>query len=447
MIITITIRYTPSTLTIIHAIIPIFTFIAGFKRWKRGADCNKVQYQNQNKKGQSHDILWQTTLIKESKITLDVFKTKLFYTILLYKMLFQVASMLKFGEYELSSGQVSDHYFDLREFMGQPKALRMVIQQLTPSSEPESELVCGVPYGAIPLATAYSMEYNVAQIMLRKTPKPYGTRNLIEGCGGPFSGFVTLIDDVWTTGQSMRKAQKQLEDANFIVERKIVILYRGEEEPPADLEYLYTEKEIMALPLTRFRRHLHQRGKTCFAADLPTMHEIVTLTRRLNETYSDLSVVKLHPELIEDWSEEGLLELMVLKESHDFLLWADIKICEVPHIALKQLEKYSWADIISIMSVVGEETLNKLQERAKEIEDKRKYPMMLVLVNSLHTEGRQLWTDDGDFNNINWINIVGSVGKRIPGLTYIRAGLHAETKTKETFCDLEVRGRSLIERF
>lgn len=359
----------------------------------------------------------------------------------MYKMLFQLASTLTFGEYELSSGKTSGHYFDLRRFISQPKSLRRLVQEINPSDK--SEVICGVPYGAIPLATAYSLEHNVGQIILRKEAKKYGTQKLVEGCDNPFDGFVTLIDDVWTTGASMRKAQEVLENENFIVERKMVILYRGEGEPPADLEYMFTEKEIMELPLTHFRRHLYNMGNLCFAADLPTMDEILDQIRIVADTTCGLSVVKLHPELIDGWSEEGLLELMVLKENLGFLLWSDIKICEVPHIALKQLERCSWADLVSVMSLVGEETLNALQKRSKELGDKRKYPLMLVLVNTLHTEGRQLWSDEQDLTHINWTNVVGSVGRRIPGLVYIRAGIHPEDK--EAFCDLQVRGRSLIK--
>lgn len=70
---------------------------------------------------------------------------------------------------------------------------------------------------------------------------------------------------------------------------------------------------------------------------------------------------------------------------------------------------------------------------------------MLILVSTLNTEGRQLWSDTQDFKDVEWTNFVGSVGCKIPGLVYIRAGI--SPTDKEIHCDLQVRGRSLIDSF
>ena len=356
-----------------------------------------------------------------------------------------IGNTISFGEFELSSGKKSDHYFDLRKLISDPQILKRIVCQIK-TEENSEEIICGVPYGAIPLATAYSLEHNVGLLILRKEPKNHGCKKLIEGGDNLSDRSVTLIDDVWTTGKSMKQAQQQLENEGFVVKRKVVILYRGEGEPPEDLEYLFVEKELLELPIIRFKKHLYNKGTLCFAADLPLMSEIVDKIHLVN-LHSELSVVKLHPELIEDWSEESIASLCALSDEMGFLLWADIKICEVPHIALKQLEKYAWADLVSVMSIVGAETLSKLQDKAEELGSKCKYPqspLMLILVSTLHTEGNKIWSDEQDFEEIEWTNFVGSVGRRVPGLTYIRAGIpHTEI---DSHCDLQVRGRSLIDK-
>jgi len=56
------------------------------------------------------------------------------------KMLTHIASTLSFGEFELSSGRKSNHYFDLRTFISQPQTLRMIVRQIKPLEK--SELVC-----------------------------------------------------------------------------------------------------------------------------------------------------------------------------------------------------------------------------------------------------------------------------------------------------------------
>jgi uridine monophosphate synthetase len=87
--------------------------------------------------------------------------------------------------------------------------------------------LCGVPYGAVPLATAVALENGKPLIMLRKEIKQHGLQKLVEGHYQQ-GDVVLLVEDVITSGSSILETVTQLEAHGLVVKDVVVILDRQE---------------------------------------------------------------------------------------------------------------------------------------------------------------------------------------------------------------------------
>ena len=67
---------------------------------------------------------------------------------------------IKFGSFQLKNGITSPIYFDLRVIISSPKLLKDVSRVLTEkiNSLTKPDLICGVPYTALPIASIISVE-------------------------------------------------------------------------------------------------------------------------------------------------------------------------------------------------------------------------------------------------------------------------------------------------
>ena len=68
-------------------------------------------------------------------------------------------------------------------------------QQVCPEAVARSDLLCGVPYTALPLATLMSVDCDKPMLIRRKEAKSYGTAQILEGKYTP--GLRCLIIEVF----------------------------------------------------------------------------------------------------------------------------------------------------------------------------------------------------------------------------------------------------------
>jgi len=136
------------------------------------------------------------------------------------------AGCIKFGSFTLKSGMQSPIYLDLRQIITYPKLLADVAQAYLPLlATLEFSRLAGLPYAAIPIATAISLAGNYPMIYPRKEVKTYGTKAQIEG-EYHAGETVIVIDDLATTGGSKFEAIEKLTGVGLVVKDVVVLVDR-----------------------------------------------------------------------------------------------------------------------------------------------------------------------------------------------------------------------------
>jgi orotate phosphoribosyltransferase len=161
---------------------------------------------------------------------------------------------LQFGAYKLTSGKISPYYIDLRVVPSFPDAFQKVCDFYVGFIRDEIgvknfERMAGIPVAGIPFAALIAYSLQKPFLYVRKGVRLHGRQRRIEGILAP-GDRVLLIDDLITTGLSLRKAAKGLIAEGGVVTDAVVLLDREEggkeklEKSGIKLHALLTMSEI-----------------------------------------------------------------------------------------------------------------------------------------------------------------------------------------------------------
>jgi len=313
---------------------------------------------------------------------------------------------LKTGNFILSSGKKSNFYVDLRILQSHPKTMQIICKEMINLlhwyiiKSPEYSLsLCGVPYGGVPYSSVMSIISDIPSVMLRKEPKKYGTKKLLEGDIPPKSDII-LIDDVMTSGKSILEAANMLRNEGYTVKNAIVILDREENgkeflkenninvfsflnisDVKRYMENTQTSEKLL-IPTPTLNPSISDKLKNviiskksnlCVAVDVTDSKTLIDITTKIAP---HICILKTHIDILCDFNKSVVNELKNLSHEFNFLIMEDRKIADIGTISKEQIiggmyNILDWADIITFHPLVGngaiDNVVTELQKRGKGI--------------------------------------------------------------------------------
>lgn len=134
-------------------------------------------------------------------------------------------NMIKFGQFQLTSGKSSPYYIDLRKLISFPQLMKKVAKMFL-ARKSDVDVVVGIATGGIPLSSFISAMGDIPGAYVRKETKEHGTSKSVEGVVQGKKAL--LIDDVTTTGGSLLHGVTTLRRNNAIIEDAFVVVNREE---------------------------------------------------------------------------------------------------------------------------------------------------------------------------------------------------------------------------
>jgi orotate phosphoribosyltransferase len=138
----------------------------------------------------------------------------------------------EFGAFKLTSGKISPYYIDLRVVPSFPDAFQKIcsfyVEFIKDKIGTENfERIAGIPVAGIPFASVVTYNLKKPFIYVRKGARLHGRQRRIEGVLKP-GDHVLLVDDLVTTGLSLKKAAKAVTAEGGVVADAVVLLDREE---------------------------------------------------------------------------------------------------------------------------------------------------------------------------------------------------------------------------
>lgn len=149
------------------------------------------------------------------------------------------------GPVELKNAGASQYYIDIKKAYGDAEAFRLLVKNMGIIIPNQTTCIAGAGYGGLPLAAALSVMFDRNLVLVRDTPKDYGIIKPIDGYNPTAEDKIAIVDDVFTTGGSLRKIIQTLEPTGADILGCYVVVKRGEGKLNVPVEHLINVEDLL----------------------------------------------------------------------------------------------------------------------------------------------------------------------------------------------------------
>ncbi len=135
--------------------------------------------------------------------------------------------ILIYGDFTLRSGETSKYYCDVKKALGAPKILTLIVKELCKIVPGEVTCIAGSGYGGITLSSLVAHTLGLPLVLMRDKMKDHGTKQLIDAYVPTKNDVVCIIDDVYTTGSSIKDTKVKLRITKCKLTKPVVVLNRS----------------------------------------------------------------------------------------------------------------------------------------------------------------------------------------------------------------------------
>jgi uridine monophosphate synthetase len=311
---------------------------------------------------------------------------------------------IKFGSFILKSGLTSPFYIDLRELISYPKLMDQVCELIADKVKNlKFDIITGIPYTALPLATLVSTKLNKPLVYIRKEEKAYGTGKNVVGSYAEDSRCL-VIDDLVTTGLSKIETAHKYQSEGIEIKDFFVIIDRSQNavselaEQGFKLHSIITLDEILSVlsqagKITKDQVHKvrefttsivkkeepvsenEMTAKLCDLIEKKESNLVLSLDvdeqemffEILDQVAEEIVMLKTHVDIIKDYDRFFLDKLVEYSQKYEFMIFEDRKFADIGSTVRKQYNSgiyhiSKWAEFVTVHSLPGEGILQGLFE-------------------------------------------------------------------------------------
>jgi orotate phosphoribosyltransferase len=147
-------------------------------------------------------------------------------------------------EVVLRSGESSNFYCDIKKAFGYPDILNALADEVGKKLPNFVTCVAASGYGGLSLASVVASRFNRKFVAIRTTSKNHGRGGMIDGYLPKEEDVVVIVDDVLTSGSSIRETLSVLEPFNTKIDSAIVAVKRGDPKLAVPYFYIFDIDEI-----------------------------------------------------------------------------------------------------------------------------------------------------------------------------------------------------------